>query len=213
MTTLPTLVCRDDLGYELLLPGFGWVGEITGLPGGRPSVDSLADAEGCPDDYPLAERAFTTMLDAHGVSEMAPRADAGPLPGRYEGHPWAVEAAAWFAIEATVSDMLVRIPHEVSVVYEHQGDGDPARMITVPFEGWETLDTLLRTDPYGEAVKTRFGESVARRMEHLRQESAARRGFQGELVWYIGFNTPSEAEVARIRLEVARLRQGLPRSS
>ncbi len=210
-TDQPVLIVSPALSYDIILPEssrvVGYVGENGPFDGKRSRFTVLY---GGYDDatFAMVKREFETVLHANDVLyDDANRADLGPLPGHYVGHPWAVRLVDTIAIECEVMALLSTIPASVRLQCYHNGEGDQETVALLPFDGWEHLDQLLLAAPCGLGVEAIVGADVMRLMRA--KQSASPALCKGELHWQIDQGAlPSEQEAARVRRQVEAIRTG-----
>ena len=202
----PVLIVSHDLCYKIEFCD-GYVSET--MRWSERLVCSSLESD-CPiQTHEVVNAAFKSVLSHYGVlSIYANRADLGPLPGRYVNHPWAQRFVDVLAVEIEVAELLARIPNSVRLQCYHNGEGDQETIATLPFDGWEQLDQLLRAVPYSNIVKDIVGADVMRIM--LNRQGGNFALCKGELHWQIDSgDLPLESEAARWRKEAEALRNGL----
>jgi hypothetical protein len=223
----PVLIVSSSLSYEIVLPESsrigGNVGERGPVNGQRSRFVALTGDECRFAEHAMVKREFENVLHANDVLyDDSNRADLGPLPGRYEGHPWAVRLMDAIAIEVECMELLATIPASVRLQCYHNGEGDDETVALLPFDGWESVDRWVSRkagpwnedkDCYGKDCSTSdvlesfVGADVVRIMRA--KEAASPAQCRGELRWRIDSNALcSEAEAARVRKQVEAIRTG-----
>jgi hypothetical protein len=199
------MVVSEALNYEVLIP-LGEVGDR--MENGQRVVDPLPGGEV---GFKPLRVAYETVMARHGV--LAPdsnRADDGPLPGRYVGHPWAVEVAVQVEIDVAVESLLGDLPETVVVGYGHHGEGDWTPIGSLPFEGWERVEKAISEAPHAPATRALVGADFARAMDAA--EAADREAaYRGVLYWDVrdhdGSQPEREATIAERRRRAALVRE------
>jgi hypothetical protein len=222
MNQKPVLTVSHKLNYEITLPDSscvrGYVSERGPFDGKRIRVATvffpyrISTTE-------MVKREFENMLYAHGVlADDSNRADLGPLPGRYVGHPWAVQLADAIAVEHEVKALLDTVPESVKLQCYHNGEGDEETIAMLPFDGWEQVHQWVRReagpwngdqDCYGKdcsisvVMESFVGADVVRLMRA--REAASPALCCGELRWRIDSGMSEQEAYAR-RMEVKAMR-------